>query len=305
VARPGLTRHRKFLRLSRAIGGPIIARGSLELLWDSCYECGDDYVGTASDVELLIGWTGEPGVLARAMVEAGAPEGQGFIEPVPGDGPSTRYRVHDLWHHAPDYVAKRHKRELERNQKVKPSIDRRTAPNGGHCSPSPDCLNEVDHTPAPAPAPALAPAPAQKTVSPEPPDGDSEPAADPPVAFFQIVGKGGPEWPLRQSQFDSWQTLYPNLDLDAEIRKAVAWVAANPGRKKTAKGMPAFLVNWLNRSTDSPRSGSSGRQREYTDIEIKRYNDWLRALHGCGHNPRCEDRAECMAKFIGRLRGAA
>lgn len=300
MARPGLTRHRKFLRLARAIGGPIIARGVLELLWDSCYECGEDYVGTASDIESLVGWTGESGALARALVEAGAPEGQGFIEPVHGSASSTLYRVHDLWHHAPDYVAKRHKRELERNQKVKPCIDRRTAPNGGLVPPTLDWQNGVDRPPAPA----LAPAPAQESVSPEP-QRDSEPDDDPALAIFPVVGKGPREWALRESQVASWRELYPTIDVMSEVRKMVAWIDAKPNRRKTAKGMPAFCVNWLNRATDSRGGSGRAQDRPYSDYEVRRYEDWRRALHGCGHSPACEDRAACMRRYIGTLRGEA
>ena len=52
MGRPGLTNHRKFRRLARCLGGDVIARGSLEFLWDSCYENGDDYLGDSDDVEL-------------------------------------------------------------------------------------------------------------------------------------------------------------------------------------------------------------------------------------------------------------
>lgn len=285
MARPGLSRHRKFLRLSRCLGGPIVARGVLELLWDSCYECGDDYVGTAEDIESLIGWVGEPGMVARGLAEAGMPEGVGFIEMVEGDAARPRYRVHDLWHHAPDYVAKRHRRELQRHQKEKPVLDRQTAPNGGQRSPCPDWQDGVDVTPAPAPA--LAPAPARKNGSPEP-QRDSVPAngnaraeiaprvraEDGPVILtFPTVGTGGPEWRLRRVQVEEWQALFPGLDVVAECRHALAWVQASPGRRKTAKGMPKFLVAWFTRSVD--RRGSGGAVPHKAAANEGNLTDWL------------------------------
>jgi hypothetical protein len=162
MARPGLTQHRKFRRLARSLGSPVLAMGALELMWSACYDSGEEYLGTAEDIETLIGWTGDPGLVAQALVDAGKPEGHGFIEAITdGDHAGTdgvqRYRVHDLWHHAPDYVMKRHKRELERKQRVAPKVKkRRTAPNGGQRTPSPDSQIELDVTPAPAPAPAPA-----------------------------------------------------------------------------------------------------------------------------------------------------
>lgn len=160
MARPGLTGHRKFRRLVRALGSPLIARGALELLWDSCYESGVDYVGTSDDIETLVGWDGEHGMLTRALVDAGAPEGQGFIEVVATTGTTTAiaYRVHDLWHHAPEYVAKRRKRELERQQKTAPAgAVGHPAPNGAEVSRSAKCQIEVPPPPSPSPSPSPSP----------------------------------------------------------------------------------------------------------------------------------------------------
>lgn len=111
MARPGLMKHRKFLRLAQRVGGPAVARGHLELLWDAAYECGEPYLGDATDVEILAGWQGQAGQLVDALMTCGG-DGAGFIEEAP-DRPG-RYQVHDLWHHAPDYVRKRWMREAER-----------------------------------------------------------------------------------------------------------------------------------------------------------------------------------------------
>lgn len=245
MARPTLMTHRKFRRLERVLGSRLIARGALEILWDFCYEAGTDYVGTAEDIEALIGWTGDAGQLTAALVSAGAPEGRGFIEAVEPVLEPPTYRVHDLWHHAPDYVAKRRKRELDRLGRVDPAVDRQTAPNGGQCLEIANCQIEVDRTPAPARAPALAPARALETDSPV-------------LLLFPTVGQGGPEWRLRRVQIEEWAATYPNLDVLAECRKALAWLNANPGRRKTTRGMPTFLVSWLNRSVDRRGGVSAG-----------------------------------------------
>jgi len=106
MARPGLTRHRKFARLARLIGSEVAARGHLELLWDVAYESGDELLGDAGDVEFLAKWTGEAGALASALAESR------FLDVVDGE-----YHVHDLWDHAPDYVRKRRSRESQRREK--------------------------------------------------------------------------------------------------------------------------------------------------------------------------------------------
>lgn len=76
---------------------------------------------------------------------------------------------------------------------------------------------------------------------------DSPPDLSPVVLTFPCVGKQA-EWPLTQAQVDAWAALYPGTDVLAEARKALAWVQAN--QRKTAGGMPKFLVGWLGRSND-------------------------------------------------------
>lgn len=81
-----------------------------------------------------------------------------------------------------------------------------------------------------------------------------------PVMVFPCRGEPS-LWGLPQEQYDNWKRLYSGLDVLKELAKALAWVQANGG--KTAKGMPKFLVNWLNRATDSAKgSDSSFRQRD-------------------------------------------
>lgn len=270
MARPTLMTHRKFHRLVRSLGSRLIARGALEILWDYCYEAGTDYIGTSEDVEAIVGWTGEPGQLTAAFVNAGGP-GRGFIEPVVSATDPPVYQVHDLWHHAPDYVGKRRKRELARLDRVDPALLDHCPPNGGHDPLTPDCQIEVDGTRAPARAPALAPAHAQETDSPV-------------LGVFPTVGQGGTVWRLRRAQVDEWQAAFPNLDVLAECRKALAWINANPGRRKTVRGMPKFLVSWLSRAVDSGR----GRQPSWTPAPLppSARDDWFVECQRL-HNGRC------------------
>lgn len=127
MARPGLSLDRKFLRLARVLDdvqpgfGDILARGALELLWDSAYEATDDYLGDSDDVEALAHWRGKHGTLTHALAIAGGDGKAGFIEEGGSaewpDGKPGTYRVHDLWENAPDFAHKRLARELAREQK--------------------------------------------------------------------------------------------------------------------------------------------------------------------------------------------
>ena len=89
------------------------------------------------------------------------------------------------------------------------------------------------------------------------------------VMTFPVVGDPEhPEWELRQSRIDRLVEAYPHLDVLAQCRKARVWAEENPPKRKTAKGMPAFLFKWMDTATNrgGPRSalaatGTEGRGR--------------------------------------------
>ncbi len=58
---------------------------------------------------------------------------------------------------------------------------------------------------------------------------------------------------LRENQLGAWSAVYPSLDVLSECQKALIWIQANPTQRKTAAGMPRFLVNWLSRATNAPK----------------------------------------------------
>jgi len=73
-----------------------------------------------------------------------------------------------------------------------------------------------------------------------------------PVEIFLTYPCNGPvkEYALTVQQVNEWSELYDGIDIQSECKKALAWVNANKKRKKTARGMPAFLVGWLGRAND-------------------------------------------------------
>lgn len=88
------------------------------------------------------------------------------------------------------------------------------------------------------------------------PQAAAEPAAltAPAVLVFPTVGADGDRWGLSDFQVLEWSGLFPSLNVLDESRKALAWVTAHQDRRKTARGMPKFLVGWLTRAVDSGRS---------------------------------------------------
>jgi uncharacterized protein YdaU (DUF1376 family) len=76
----------------------------------------------------------------------------------------------------------------------------------------------------------------------------------PVVAVLPCVGKGPKTYGVTTAQVDGWAKDFPGVDVPAEVRKARAWLEANPRKRKTATGIPAFLVGWFSRQQNDPRN---------------------------------------------------
>lgn len=110
--------------------------------------------------------------------------------------------------------------------------------------------------------------------SSEPATADSLPPSSPSVLTFPTVGRGERTWDLTEAQVAEWEATYPTVPVLSECRKALAWVKASPNRKKTAGGMPRFLVNWLNTATNS-RRGPAPESRGMTVPDAERTRAYI------------------------------
>lgn len=68
-------------------------------------------------------------------------------------------------------------------------------------------------------------------------------------------------WGLTSAKLAEYVETYTGIDVEAEIRKALQWCRDNPAKRKTARGMPAFLTNWLNSATNRPRRDTAPSTR--------------------------------------------
>jgi hypothetical protein len=250
MGRPTLSRHRKFRRLAAAVGSRPLGRGLLEQLLDAAYEAGDEYIGDSTDVEAAAGWEGAPGLLTKAFLEAGGDGHAGFIEEVPGK--LGHYRVHDLWHHAPDYVRKRRQREEERRQKGDPVVQTATRqtvtgdspPPAGQQMPTPDCSDGVAFPPAPAPAPS-------KTISSK------------PEGFDEAVNE---VWHYYTEKFQKNPNLYRFTDerrRKGRARLEECLRMASEPRLENAVNMMKVCIDRL--AASAFHNGDNKQERKYVD----------------------------------------
>lgn len=83
--------------------------------------------------------------------------------------------------------------------------------------------------------------------------GDEYSAAG--ALLLPLVGDGRRAVAVSDEAIAAWSIDFPGVDVRVELGKMRAWLGANPTRRKTAKGMPRFVVNWLSREQDRSRGG--------------------------------------------------
>lgn len=271
----------KFKQLQRRLDLALYeARGLLDTLWNFvANNCPHGDIGRFNDEEIAIGidWRGDPSALIETLIA------------VRWLDKSDTILVHDWAEHCEHtvHLALARKIEVFACGRI-PSMSRLTKDERseivaryevryGHEAVAAGLVNGIASkrleafSSVPSNAPAITkPLPSQATTKPS---LNTSPATDSPSAGLPVVDElpvlefpcdGKPNtWALVESQLAQWRALYPSLDVDAECRKAYAWVLSDSSNRKTTRGMPRFLVGWLNRNQN--RGGGSSRPTSSTN----------------------------------------
>ena len=65
------------------------------------------------------------------------------------------------------------------------------------------------------------------------------------AAVFEIGVLKGETFSVYREDIDKWQSLYPSVNIEQQIRNMIGWLEGHPKRRKTLEGMPRFIHNWL------------------------------------------------------------
>lgn len=71
---------------------------------------------------------------------------------------------------------------------------------------------------------------------------EAKPEATPLITLRLNTGQ---EYPITQKDIELWKDLYPAVDIMQELRNMKGWILANPGKRKTARGIMRFVNAWL------------------------------------------------------------
>ena len=219
--------HPKVIKLERLLG----QHASVYLIrlwaWASKYAPSGDLSGHESlDLAIAAGWEEEPDHFVSALVRCRLIDDH--------DG----LRLHDWDDHQGSLIAMRERaRERVRQYRAqhvtrttREPIENTRAKRRGE-----EKRGEEKETSAPPP-----------TVAP--------PAtAETPVLTYPTIGTAT-SWDLLPSVVAELSTAFDGVDVLAEARSALAWIQADPTRRKTPGGMRRYLTAWIQRSVDKGRA---------------------------------------------------
>lgn len=79
-------------------------------------------------------------------------------------------------------------------------------------------------------------------------------APEPEADVEAVVLTDGTEWRPTVYMYEEYKRLYPGVDIDGEFRKIRAWCLGNEKKRKTKRGVKAFVSSWLSRAQDRPQT---------------------------------------------------
>ncbi len=97
-----------------------------------------------------------------------------------------------------------------------------------------------------------------------------EQAPDRSGILLPLVDKS--EYDVPTSKIERWREAYPAVDVEQELQRMIAWLEANPTRKRTRTGIERFIVSWLGRSQD--RGGRYIQQPATSPIKVTGFTNF-------------------------------
>ena len=86
-----------------------------------------------------------------------------------------------------------------------------------------------------------------------------------PLSEFAIPLIDGTDFKVPERTVGEWTKAYPAVDVPQELREMRTWALANKAKRKTKRGIEAFVVRWLGKAQDTPsRAGHRQATEDWT-----------------------------------------
>lgn len=91
------------------------------------------------------------------------------------------------------------------------------------------------------------------TICPEP-----ELAQDRKIVITLTLNDNS-EYEIYGNQVDEWSEAFPAVDVMQELKKMKSWLTCNPRKRKSRRGTPRFVNNWLSTTQEKKESNVAAR----------------------------------------------
>lgn len=97
-------------------------------------------------------------------------------------------------------------------------------------------------------------------------------AGEEPVITLMLNTKE--EYPVMIRAVSLWQELYPAVDVMQELRNMKGWLLANPGKRKTKRGIMKFINTWLAKEQDR------GKRECHKPVSRMNTEEYIESIRG-------------------------
>ena len=71
----------------------------------------------------------------------------------------------------------------------------------------------------------------------------------------------------------SWTEAYPQVDINSQLLQMNQWLVANPGKRKTQRGLPRFINAWLARANEKGNTNGNNHATEHRETGLGKVID--------------------------------
>jgi len=131
---------------------------------------------------------------------------------------------------------------------------------------------------------------------------DSEQKENPPLDEEPIITlplNTGEEYPIFQSNINTFEELYPAVDILQAVRAMKGWLLTNKRKRKTKRGIDRFINSWLSREQDKGGNKSVTEISQNEDTkELKGNFNKILAIY-----PKNEGETNAFKQYLAWLNG--
>ena len=96
-------------------------------------------------------------------------------------------------------------------------------------------------------------------------------------AKIMLMLQNGEYYPVFSSEIKKWKELYPNVDIEQQLRTIKGWLEYNPDKRKEKQNMPGYINAWLARKQEeadkqAKEAANANAKKPYTPDPTASYD---------------------------------